>query len=260
MGRECRVGVRLSEARSHLASVRLRTVPKSDFTRPVNYRKSPQRPATHRPGHLDHEHRRRPRDAGRDRHADRHAAVTDPRQQQRHPPGDRAGQDRPPAVPGDQVPSTPNSSISHSAPTPNPAATAPPRTGCGSRYVGRGGPLGKSPDGVRVDDPPGDLKVGAAAIDRTIACRGDPRPLVRWNMSRSARARPGPPAGLVTVACVRAPARGHRGDRSGAHRRFPDARARRPGAPGAGVRHRPGDPGHGAHRGGPGPRRTPGGR
>src|SRR5690606_28626033 len=103
--------------------------------------------------------------------------------------------------PAIEVPSTPNSSI-HSAATPNPAATAPPRTGCGSRYVGRGGPLGKSPDGVRVDDPPGDLKVGAAAIDRTIACRGDPRPLGRWNMSRSARARPGPPPGLVTAACV----------------------------------------------------------
>src|SRR5258706_261124 len=41
----------------------------------------------------------------------------------------------------------PNSSI-QSAPEPAPAATAPARTGCGSRKVGRRGPDGNSPDGV----------------------------------------------------------------------------------------------------------------
>ena len=47
------------------------------------------------------------------------------------------------------VASSPTNSI-HAAVAPAPASTAQSRTGCGSRYTGRGGPDGKRPDGARV--------------------------------------------------------------------------------------------------------------
>src|SRR5262249_14324640 len=45
--------------------------------------------------------------------------------------------------------SRPNTII-HSPPPTTPRATDPPRIGNGSRKIGRGGPDGKSPDGIRI--------------------------------------------------------------------------------------------------------------
>jgi hypothetical protein len=83
-----------------------------------------------------------------------------------------------------------------------PAVTAPGRTGTGSRYAGRGGPLGNSPDGPRTGTVP-PLRPGTGAS--TAGGRMDGGRMIRVG---GGAIRP-PFGGMTGVACAGEPGLAH---------------------------------------------------